>query len=218
VPDLEYEAERARRFRAEAEEAAEAVEIAWRLAGLPSSPNVMPVTQGRGIPQGPHVSLGGCHASTARALADVLTEYARLTGRLIDGESHRLLASIMAEAGAVPALSNDGFTSLLKVVEPAKAPWIPALVAPTLWAGRAAGAGPASARRPGGAPWGRDDDSEAQTMPAWILYNDGKHGGGTGSGNGGSQQDDSNSGNKHGGGGSSEGGNTSDGKGPADGK
>lgn len=107
---VEHEREQRRRYRAEAEAAADAVETAWRLAGLPSTPDVMPIVSGRGLSAGPHVSLGGCHAATARALASVLTEYARLTGRLIDGESHRLLASVMAEIGATPALPSDGFT------------------------------------------------------------------------------------------------------------
>lgn len=58
--------------------------------------------------EGPHVSLGGCHARTARALADMLTEYARLTGRLIDGRSHLLVASALADLGLKPALPSDG--------------------------------------------------------------------------------------------------------------
>ncbi|MFF0439812.1 hypothetical protein ACFYST_10820 [Kitasatospora sp. NPDC004614] len=104
------ESDTARRcaYRAEAEEAADAVETAWRLAGLPTEPNVMPVTSGRGLSVGAHVSLGGCSAATARALADVLTEYARLTGRLIDGRSQRFVARVLADHGVRPALPSDG--------------------------------------------------------------------------------------------------------------
>ncbi|GAA5011722.1 hypothetical protein GCM10025734_56540 [Kitasatospora paranensis] len=110
MSEVESETARLRTTRVEAEQAADAVETAWKLAGLPASPGVMPVVSGRGLRAGPHVSLGGCHAATARALADVLTEYARLTGRLIDGESRGLLATILAEAGAEPALPGDGYT------------------------------------------------------------------------------------------------------------
>ncbi|MEV4559891.1 hypothetical protein AB0K51_23255 [Kitasatospora sp. NPDC049285] len=108
MTDVESETAQRRTWRAEAEAAADAVEIAWRLAGLPCSPNVMPVTSGRGLDSGAHVSLGGCSATTARALADVLTEYARLTGRLIDGESQRLMARVLAEHGVRPMLPRDG--------------------------------------------------------------------------------------------------------------
>ncbi|MFF9645104.1 hypothetical protein [Kitasatospora aureofaciens] len=108
MSELEHETERVRRFRAEAEEAADAVDTAWRLAGLPSAPDVMPVVSGRGISPGPHVSLGGCHARVALALADVLTEYARLTGRLIDGESNQLMTRVLADAGVTPALPSAG--------------------------------------------------------------------------------------------------------------
>ncbi|WP_224279390.1 hypothetical protein [Streptomyces sp. LS1784] len=106
--DVEREAEILRQYRAEAEAAADAVETAWRLAGLPSTPDVMPIVSGRGMYQGPHVSLGGCHANTARALAAALTEYARLTGKLIDGESHGLVAQVLADLGVSPALPSDG--------------------------------------------------------------------------------------------------------------
>ncbi|MFB7665640.1 hypothetical protein ACFC1R_17070 [Kitasatospora sp. NPDC056138] len=106
--DVEHEAEILRQYRAEAEAAAEAVETAWRLSGLPSVPDVMPIVSGRGIYQGPHVSLGGCHANTARALAKVLTEYARLTGQLIDGESQSLVARMLDEYDVTPALPSDG--------------------------------------------------------------------------------------------------------------
>lgn len=106
--ELESETDRLREYRAEAEAAADAVETAWRLAGLPATPDVMPIVSGRGMHEGPHVSLGGCRASTARALADVLSEYARLTGRLIDGSSHSLLGRVIAESGVTPALASDG--------------------------------------------------------------------------------------------------------------
>lgn len=105
---VEREAEILRQYRAEAEAAADAVETAWKLAGLPSTPDVMPIVSGRGMYQGPHVSLGGCHANTARALAEVLTEYARLTGRLIDGESRSLVARMLADCDVTPALPSDG--------------------------------------------------------------------------------------------------------------
>ncbi|MGF1431524.1 hypothetical protein [Kitasatospora sp. LaBMicrA B282] len=115
--DVEREAEILRQYRAEAEAAADALQTAWRLAGLPFHPSVMPVmAQGRGVPQGPHVSLGGCSAGTARALAQVLTEYARLTGRLIDGESDSLMAQVLADFGVTPALPGDG----LYVVRPSE--------------------------------------------------------------------------------------------------
>lgn len=107
MTEVESETARLRAFRTEAEAAAEAVETAWKLAGLPSEPNVMPVVSGRGLLQGPHVSLGGCSSTTAQALADVLTEYARLTGRLIDGESRHILATLAA-TGVIPALPGDG--------------------------------------------------------------------------------------------------------------
>ncbi|MGK4582580.1 hypothetical protein [Kitasatospora sp. HPMI-4] len=105
---LESETNRLREYRAEAEAAADAVETAWQLAGLPSGIDVMPVVSGRGVHEGPHVSLGGCHARVARALAEVLTEYARLTGRLIDGESWSLVARMLADCGVAPALPRDG--------------------------------------------------------------------------------------------------------------
>lgn len=108
MTEIEREADRLRQFRAEAEAAADAVETAWRLAGLPSTPNLLPVTSGRGMRDGAHVSLGGCSAATAHALADVLTEYARLTGRLIDGRSQRLVARVLAEHGVTPELPSDG--------------------------------------------------------------------------------------------------------------
>ncbi|MFJ5884144.1 hypothetical protein [Kitasatospora cineracea] len=104
----EREAAQRRAYRVEAEEAADAVETAWRLAGLPSEPGVMPVTRGSGLGAGAHVSLGGCSAATARVLAEVLTEYARLTGRLIDGQSRRVLARVLADCGARPVLPGDG--------------------------------------------------------------------------------------------------------------
>ncbi|MFF2819702.1 hypothetical protein ACFVT9_29800 [Kitasatospora cineracea] len=58
MAELEQETARWRAHRAEAEEAADAVETAWRLAGLPSEPGVMPVTRGSGLVAGAHVSLG----------------------------------------------------------------------------------------------------------------------------------------------------------------
>ncbi|KJS53433.1 hypothetical protein VM98_25285 [Streptomyces rubellomurinus subsp. indigoferus] len=106
MSELENEIEQLRQFRAEAEAAADAVETAWRIAGLPSTPNVMPIVQGRGLPKGPHVSLGGCHAQTALALARYLTAHARCTGRLVDGESHRLLAKMLRDLDADPVVSD----------------------------------------------------------------------------------------------------------------
>lgn len=108
VSEVEHETERLRRYRAEAEAAADAVETAWKVAGLSSTPSVMAMARGRSVFEGPHVSLGGCHARVALALADVLTEYARLTGRLIDGESQRLVARVLTEIGVKPALPSDG--------------------------------------------------------------------------------------------------------------
>ncbi|MFI9271740.1 hypothetical protein ACIGXM_13625 [Kitasatospora sp. NPDC052896] len=108
MPELEHETERLRRFRAEAEAAADAVVTAWKVAGLPSEPTVMALARGRGVLQGPHVSLGGCHARVALALAGCLTDYARLTGQLIDGDSRRLMARMLADHGVTPALPGDG--------------------------------------------------------------------------------------------------------------
>ncbi|MFC8719032.1 hypothetical protein [Kitasatospora sp. NPDC057198] len=108
MAEMEHETAQLRARRAEAEEAADAVETAWRLAGLPSEPSVMPVTSGRGLSAGAHVSLGGCSAGTARALAEVLTEYARLTGKLIDSRSQRILARVFAENGVCPVLPGEG--------------------------------------------------------------------------------------------------------------
>ncbi|WP_030459041.1 hypothetical protein [Kitasatospora sp. NRRL B-11411] len=108
MAELEQETARLRAHRAEAEEAADAVETAWRLAGLPSEPGVMPVTRGSGLVAGAHVSLGGCSAATARVLAEVLTECARLTGRLVDGRSRRVLARVFADCGVRPVSSGDG--------------------------------------------------------------------------------------------------------------
>ncbi|MGW2375356.1 hypothetical protein [Kitasatospora sp. NPDC001683] len=102
MSNVEPETEKLRRYRAEAEAAASAVETAWRLAGLPSTPDVMPVVSGRGVHEGPHVSLGGCRASAARALADVLTEYARLAGRVINGESSRITARMLTKCDVEP--------------------------------------------------------------------------------------------------------------------
>jgi hypothetical protein len=106
--DVEREAEILRQYRAEAEAAADAVVTAWKVAGLPSEPNVIAMARGRGVLQGPHVSLGGCHARVALTLADCLTDYARLTGRLIAGDSRRLMARVLADHGVTPALPNDG--------------------------------------------------------------------------------------------------------------
>ena len=108
MSNVEHETEQLRRYRAEAEAAAEAVETAWQVAGLPSAPNVMAMARSRGLYEGPHVSLGGCHARVALALADCLTEYARLTGRLVDGESHGMVAQVLADLGVSPVLSSDG--------------------------------------------------------------------------------------------------------------
>ncbi|GAA2105674.1 hypothetical protein GCM10009759_42980 [Kitasatospora saccharophila] len=108
MAETEHGAAQLRARQAEAEGAADAVEAAWRLAGLPSEPSVMPVMSGRGLRAGAHVSLGGCSAATARALAEVLTEYARLTGRLIDGRSQRILARVFAENGLSPVRPGEG--------------------------------------------------------------------------------------------------------------
>lgn len=108
MAEVEREAERLREFRAEAEEAAEALETAIRVAGLPPLISLSPVYGARGLPEGAHVHIGGCSAHTARALADVLTEYARLTGRLIDGESRQFMARVLAESGVKPSLPSDG--------------------------------------------------------------------------------------------------------------
>ncbi|MER7756943.1 hypothetical protein [Kitasatospora sp. NPDC097643] len=105
---LETEAERLRHFRAEAEEAAEALETAIRVAGLPPLISLSPVYAATGLPDGAHVHIGGCSAHTARALADCLTEFARLTGRLIDGESRRFAARVLADSGVQPALPREG--------------------------------------------------------------------------------------------------------------
>ncbi|MER7850123.1 hypothetical protein ABTZ03_40020 [Kitasatospora sp. NPDC096077] len=109
---VEPEAEKSRRYRVEAEAAAGALETAWKLAGLPTTPDLMPIVSGRGLYEGPHVSLGGCHASVARALAGVLTEHARLTGRVINGDSSRSTARMLAEYDVEPALSSDGLQVL----------------------------------------------------------------------------------------------------------
>ncbi|MFD9592191.1 hypothetical protein ACFWA9_05450 [Kitasatospora sp. NPDC059973] len=111
MSNVEPGTEKLRRYRAQAELAASAVETAWKLAGLPSTPDVMPIVRGRGEHEGPHVSLGGCHASTASALADVLTEYARLSGRVINGESNRMMTRMLTECDVGPVLSSDGSTS-----------------------------------------------------------------------------------------------------------
>ncbi|GLW55370.1 hypothetical protein [Kitasatospora phosalacinea] len=116
MAETEREAARLRAHRVAAEEAADAVETAWRLAGLPSEPGVMPVTRGSGLGAGPHVSLGGCSVAAARALAEVLTEYTRLTGRLVDGRAQRVLARVLAEHGVRPALPGDGAYVVLRGV------------------------------------------------------------------------------------------------------
>ncbi|MGW4811372.1 hypothetical protein ACWEPB_06930 [Kitasatospora cineracea] len=108
MTDMERETDQLRHFRAEAEEAAQALETALRVAGLPPLVSLSPVYAASGLPGGAHVHIGGCSARTARALADALTEYARLTGRLIDGDSRRFMARVLAEHGVVPALPNDG--------------------------------------------------------------------------------------------------------------
>lgn len=107
-PEAETEAERLRHFRAEAEEAAEALETAIRVSGLPPLISLSPVYAASGLPDGAHVHIGGCSARTARALADALTEYARLTGRLVDGESRRFIACVLTDSGVQPALPSDG--------------------------------------------------------------------------------------------------------------
>lgn len=106
-PEAETEAERLRHFRAEAEEAAEALETAIRVSGLPPLISLSPVYAASGLPDGAHVHIGGCSARTARALADALTEYARLTGRLVDGESRRFIACVLTDSGVQPALPSD---------------------------------------------------------------------------------------------------------------
>lgn len=107
MSELEHETQKLRKYRAEAEAAADAVETAWRIAGLPSAPDVMPIVRGRGVAEGPHVSLGGCHARTALALADYLKAHARCTGRLVDGESQRMLAKVLRDLDA-SAVVSDG--------------------------------------------------------------------------------------------------------------
>ncbi|AUY51407.1 hypothetical protein [Streptomyces sp. CB01881] len=108
MTELETEAERLRHHRVEAEEATEALETAIKVAGLPPLVSLSPVYAASGLPDGAHVHIGGCSATTALALADVLTEYARLTGRLIDGGSQRLMVRVLADHGVMPALPSDG--------------------------------------------------------------------------------------------------------------
>lgn len=105
--EIEPEAQRIREHRAEAEEAASALETALEVAGLPPLPGLSPAYTS-GVPGGPYVALGGCNARVVRALADALTEYARLTGRLVDGESQGLITAIFKELGVSPALPSDG--------------------------------------------------------------------------------------------------------------
>ncbi|GAA2238070.1 hypothetical protein GCM10010430_18870 [Kitasatospora cystarginea] len=108
MSELESETGRLREYRAEAEAAANALETAWKVAGLPSDINVMPIVSGRGMYEGPHVSFGGGHARVAWALAEALTDYARLSGRLIDGEPQSLVARMLADLRVAPALPDDG--------------------------------------------------------------------------------------------------------------
>ncbi|KIQ63108.1 hypothetical protein TR51_30455 [Kitasatospora griseola] len=108
MTEVERETDRLRQFRAEAEEAAEALETAIKVAGLPPLVSLSPVYAASALPAGAHVHIGGCSARTARALADVLTEYARLTGRLIDGDARRVMARVLTASGVMPALPSDG--------------------------------------------------------------------------------------------------------------
>ena len=224
---MEPEAEKLRRYRAEAEAAASTVETAWRLAGLPSTPYVMPVLSVRGVHEGPHVSLGGCHASAARTLADVLTQYARLAGLVINGESNRIAARMLTECDTEPALTSDGLHVVRRESSASNSaagpdagcqPPVPALGEPAL-----VGHHDPCPGRPGeGTGWGRSARDTTGRGNHLSLTdrkgkNMGKRGGGSGDGKGGGQQDDSNKGAGHGGGGSDEGGNTSDGSSPAGG-
>jgi hypothetical protein len=109
VDETEIKAAQERAWRRDAEMAAHELELAWRLAGLPSEPNAMAIV-GQGLRDGAHVSFGGGSAETARALALVLRQYARLSGQLIDGETHSLVAALMIEAAVSPMLPSDGFT------------------------------------------------------------------------------------------------------------
>ncbi|MDH6579494.1 hypothetical protein [Kitasatospora sp. MAP5-34] len=82
------ESERGRlisRHRTMAEEAADALMAALRLADLPPLVSLSPV-YATGHEYGGHVALGGANARTVMAIAQYIAEHAECTGRIIPGE------------------------------------------------------------------------------------------------------------------------------------
>ena len=108
MADVERADEVLRQNHREAEDAAARLATALQVAGLAELPSLRPVFAATGIRAGAHVELGGCSARRAKELADVLTAYARLTGRLVDGQSTRMLHEVLGQLGVTPALPSDG--------------------------------------------------------------------------------------------------------------
>ncbi|MDH6578615.1 hypothetical protein [Kitasatospora sp. MAP5-34] len=84
----ELESERGRlisRHRTMAEEAADALMAALRLAGLPPLVSLSPV-YATGHEYGGHVALGGANARTVMAIAQYIAEHAECHGRIVSGE------------------------------------------------------------------------------------------------------------------------------------
>ena len=69
-----------------AEKAAEALEDALRLAGLPKLVSLSPAGSATGMVNGGHVALGGANAHTVMAIARYIRAHAVCEGRIIGGE------------------------------------------------------------------------------------------------------------------------------------
>jgi hypothetical protein len=70
-----------------AEKAAEALEDALKLAGLPQLVSLSPAGSATGMINGGHVQLGGANAHTVMAIARYIRAHAVCEGRIIGGEA-----------------------------------------------------------------------------------------------------------------------------------
>lgn len=83
----ELETDRGRmisRHQIMAEQAADALEAALKLAGLPPLVSLSPLMT-TGHPDGGHVEIGGANAHTVMAIARYIAEHAECHGRVIPG-------------------------------------------------------------------------------------------------------------------------------------
>ncbi|MFJ9771949.1 hypothetical protein ACIRVF_11980 [Kitasatospora sp. NPDC101157] len=100
----------------QADEAADALEAAFRTARLPVpaglSPSYGVIDQG----YGPRVYLGTVGVRQAEQLIQALNQYSRLQGYVMDDEALGLAAQVLWEF-RVPAISSDGVTYVRKELE-----------------------------------------------------------------------------------------------------